>query len=273
MANSALLRNTLLEIAKDKSADMASNVEWLIAEMGGISRSEVLMGVELPSKTVRKIFRRFIRLNKGEPLCKILKSSNFYGRDFFVNRRVLCPRFETEELVNYVLNHEKEGVVLDLCCGSGVIAITLKKENEKFDVSASDISAAAIKVTRRNAKANGANINIVKSNLFDAFGGKKFDFVVCNPPYIKTSDIAGLETEVKQYDPLLALDGGEDGLWFYRKIIEKLPLHLAGKGRVYFEIGYDQAEDVKKLLTNDFEDVKIIKDIYNKDRIICATLK
>lgn len=273
MANSALLRNTLLEIAKDKSVDMASSVEWLIAEMGGLSRSEVLMGVEIPAKTVKKIFRRFIRLNKGEPLCKILKKSNFYGRDFFVNRRVLCPRFETEELVNYVLSHEEKGVLLDLCCGSGVIAITLKKENERFDVFASDISPSAIKVTKRNAKANGVSINIVKSNLLDAFGDKKFDIVVCNPPYIKTSDIDGLETEVKKYDPLLALDGGEDGLWFYRKIIENLPHHLSAGGRVYFEIGYDQAEDVKNLLTNNFVNVKIIKDIYNKDRIICATLK
>lgn len=270
MTNTAELKSFLIK--KAGTNELNADIDWLMADILNLSRNKVNAGVLVSPKNLKKILKGFAKLQKGMPLSLILHKANFYGRDYYVNKNVLCPRCETEELVELVLKNEKNATGLDLCTGSGAIAITLTKENPCLKMTASDISFKALKVAKFNAKKNDCNITFLHSNLFKKIRGK-FDFVVCNPPYIKTKDIEKLDTQVKKYEPKLALDGGDDGLVFYRKIIKQLPNWLNDDGRVYFEIGFDEGEQVKNLLTKSFKDVKIIKDIEKNDRIVSAILK
>ncbi len=205
------------------------------------------------------------------PLQQIIGYTEFMGHKFKVTDDVLCPRMETEQLILEVLRYLKSGMrVLDLCCGSGCIGISLKLANPKVVVDIADISDEALKVATYNAQSLDADVNIINSNLFDNIDST-YDIIVSNPPYIPTGDIETLMSEVKDHEPILALDGGEDGFDFYKKIIKESRLYLADCGFIFFETGYNQGSVINDLLDKaGFLDVKIIQDLAGYDRIACA---
>lgn len=208
------------------------------------------------------------------PLQHIIGHTGFMGLDFKVSRDVLIPRQDTETLVETVLDREKDPAIsiLDLCTGSGCIAVSLKKLGGYSQVAASDLSDKAIGLAMRNASINDAEIRLIKSDLFKDIEGS-FDVIVSNPPYIPTEEIETLSPEVRDHDPRLALDGGSDGLDIYRRIVSECGDVLNTGGRLYMEIGFDQAVAVGALMKEaDFRDIEVIKDLAGKDRVIFGIL-
>lgn len=206
------------------------------------------------------------------PLQHIIGSTSFMGIDFAVNESVLIPRQDTETLAEAVLSQEKDKhiSVLDMCTGSGCIAVSLKLLGGYECMTAADISEAALSVAAGNAGYNKADVNFVQSDMFDNVHGS-FDVIVSNPPYIPSKDIAELEPEVREHDPLAALDGGADGLDFYRRIADGCGTALKDGGRLYLEIGFDQAEALKDLLSSHgFDDIKVYQDLAGLDRVVTA---
>lgn len=212
-------------------------------------------------------------INEDTPLSHLVGFDYFYDRKFKVTKDVLSPRMETEELIYKVLEHIKKSKkdsfrILDLCTGSGIIAITLKKEIvEKYtEIVASDISEKALSIAIENANNNNANITFIKSDLFDNISGK-FDLIISNPPYISYKDKITIKDSVLNYDPHLALFAEEDGIYFYRKIIENAVHYLSKDGVIFFEIGYDQKEKIFELGKNNNFITTVYKDINDRDRI------
>lgn len=232
-----------------------------------------------------RIIKRFneglLRLSNNEPLNYVLGYSYFYGYKMVVNKDVLIPRFETEELVGNVLAYideifkDKNKIVLaDIGTGSGAIAIALKKEESKLEVYASDISKEAIEVAKKNASNNEADITFLQGSLLEPIieNNIKLDVLVSNPPYIKQDEV--LEKSVKDYEPSIALFGGEDGLKYYRLIFKDAHKVMNEKGLLCFEIGYDQKESLTGLVKEYFKEAKIevLKDINKKDRFLIIQL-
>ena len=212
-------------------------------------------------------------INEDTPLSHLVGFDYFYDRKFKVTRDVLSPRMETEELIYKVLEYIKKSKkdsfkILDLCTGSGIIAITLKKEIvEKYtEIVASDISEKALSIAIENANNNNANITFIKSDLFNNISGK-FDLIISNPPYISYKDKITIKDSVLNYDPHLALFAEEDGIYFYRKIIENAVHYLSKDGVIFFEIGYDQKEKILELGKNNNFIATVYKDINDRDRI------
>ena len=248
-----------------------TDAEWIVSIVTGIKRSELGGDSRVKSSHIDKIDELAAERIKGKPLSYVLSNADFYGYEIKVDERVLIPRPETEELVSEVLKVVKNtDKVLDLCTGSGAIALVINKKSGA-SVTATDISEAALEVAKENFKQFDA---AVETRLIDLYGdlSEKFDIIVSNPPYIKTEEIDTLDKEVKDYEPRIALDGGEDGLDFYRRICEGAKLRLNEHGKLFLEAGYGEAEEIKKMLENDFN-VEIIKDISGIDRIIKAELK
>ena len=212
-------------------------------------------------------------INEDTPLSHLVGFDYFYDRKFKVTKDVLSPRMETEELIYKVLEYIKKSKkdsfrILDLCTGSGIIAITLKKEIvEKYtEIVASDISEKALSIAIENANNNNANITFIKSDLFDNISGK-FDLIISNPPYISYKDKITIKDNVLNYDPHLALFAEEDGIYFYRKIIENAVHYLSKDGVIFFEIAYDQKEKILELGKNNNFITTVYKDINDRDRI------
>lgn len=205
------------------------------------------------------------------PLQYIIGTQEFMGMSFKVNSSVLIPRQDTEVLVEEVMKLLEPNMdVLDMCTGSGCIISALKFNYPSIHAVASDISRAAIGVAKENAKTYGLDIDFIRSNLFDRVRGV-FDIIVSNPPYIRTDVIETLDREVCAFEPFEALDGMEDGLYFYREIAKSSKNHLKIKGYLCLEIGYDQGEEVSDLLfAEGFSPVHVIKDLAGLDRVIIA---
>lgn len=231
----------------------------------------------LQLKTLKKVIKKRL---KAIPLNKILKKADFYLDEFYINNYVLAPRKETELLVEKVLEiEEKSGKkleILDLCCGSGAIGLSVAKHSKnQSNLTMLDVSVKAINIAKKNAKTlKVLNVNFVKSNMFSHLKNtKKFDIIASNPPYIATSELNSLQKGVKKYDPNIALDGGDDGLKFYKIIASESKIFLNKDGVVIVEIGYNQAKDVKKLfIQNNFANVEVLKDYSKNDRVIIARL-
>lgn len=206
------------------------------------------------------------------PLQHILGKAWFYGYLFEVSPDVLIPRPETEILVRKVLEEvgSQPCRILDLCTGSGCIAVTLKKEAPQIRCMASDISQKALDLARKNAAAQGVRVDFVRSDLFDAFDrNERFDLIVSNPPYIATEEMSFLQPEVRIYDPVLALDGGCDGLDFYRRICREGYRFLNENGALFMEMGAAQGSGIRRILDDaGFCDVQILRDLSGKDRVI-----
>lgn len=212
-------------------------------------------------------------INEDTPLSHLVGFDYFYDRKFKVTKDVLSPRMETEELIYKVLEYIKKSKkdsfrILDLCTGSGIIAITLKKEivEKNTEIVASDISEKALSIAIENANNNNANITFIKSDLFENISGK-FDLIISNPPYISYKDKTTIKDSVLNYDPHLALFAEEDGIYFYRKIIENAVQYLSKDGVIFFEIGYDQKEKILELGKNNNFITTVYKDINARDRI------
>ncbi len=211
------------------------------------------------------------------PLQQILKSQEFMGLEFYVNQHVLIPRQDTEVLVELVLEEHKdrEKRVLDLCTGSGCIAISLAIKGGYQRVIGTDISDEALKVARKNSKSLcGQDCpQFLQGDLFDALKDtqEKFDIITANPPYIPTDVIKTLEPEVRDHEPMIALDGAKDGLAYYRRIAITAGFWLREGGGLYLEIGYDQGGEVSGLLKSaGFEHVRVVKDLAGKDRVVAG---
>ena len=230
---------------------------------------------------INRFNNMIVKRVKHIPIQYILNESDFYNEKFYVDENVLIPRQDTEILVDSVLkeNDLNNKNLLDLCTGSGAIGISIAKNSNLNNLVLSDVSQAALNITKINAKIlnnKNTNIDFLQSDMFDNLDSflsnkdyKTFDIITINPPYIKTNVIDTLEPEVKDKEPRLALDGGEDGIKFYRIIFDNIDKYLNDKSKVYMEIGYDEAEDIKKLYDNTkFNSFRIIKDLSKNDRII-----
>ena len=217
-------------------------------------------------------------LAQGEPIEHITHQKEFMKLNFYVDENVLIPRQDTEVLVEEVMKIAKKiraKKILDLCTGSGAIAVSLAKYLENVELTALDISGKALDSAIANAKNNYVQdkITFVESNLFQDLGQEKYDIIVSNPPYIKRKELETLDREVKK-EPRLALDGGEDGLDFYRKIIDRGYEYLKYGGYICLEIGYDQKEEVMQIIENrkQYKDTYCKKDLYDNDRVVVTRL-
>lgn len=251
-----------------------SDVDWIIATVLNKNRAEVKLVESVTDKEYRDIMRAVARRANGESVDNIFGYTEFYGLRFDVNKKVLTPRMETEILVEQVLkNIKKKDKVLDVGTGSGAIAVTIAKFSDA-SVTALDVSRQALQVAIGNAKKHSVKVEFIESNLFENLKKRrKFDIIVSNPPYIPTKDIANLDVNVRECDPKLALDGGEDGLSFYREITKESVKHLYKNGMLFYEVGKGQVGAVKKLMKEcGFKEIKIVKD-YNKiDRVVYGKL-
>ena len=216
------------------------------------------------------------KMCNGIPIQYITNKQEFMKLNFYVDENVLIPQNDTEILVEEVMNLCKDFekvVVLDLCTGSGAIGVSIAKYVEKSVVYASDISSKALQIAKLNSKNNmvSTKMNFIESNLFEKIENIKFDIIVTNPPYIETDTIKELDIEV-QHEPKIALDGGEDGLDFYKNIIENADKYLKKDGYLALEIGYNQKEAVVNLIenTNKYKDIYSKQDLAGNDRIIVA---
>ena len=257
---------------------------------------------EADKETEEAYFKLIEERASRTPLQHITGKQEFMGFTFKVSPDVLIPRQDTEVLVTEAAKllrderkaaaHNKsksrgglfkmfsappEQEVLDLCCGSGAIGISLAKICEDLSVTATDISEAAIELAKENAKSNRVEVEFLQGDLYEALRdtgkGKRvrsYDMIVSNPPYIKTNTIAMLQEEVKDHEPMLALDGGRDGLDYYRRIIADAHLYLKDNGWLMLEIGYDQGEDLRKLImeTGGFSTPEVIHDLAGRDRVV-----
>ena len=227
---------------------------------------------EIQSTEIEKKYKDHIEeLAEGKPLQYITHTQEFMKLNFYVDENVLIPQPDTEILVlqtiKRIKQYENNNIkVLDLCTGSGAIAISLAKEfeNKNVQVYASDISSKALEVAKKNAKQNNVQINFINSNMFESIK-EKFDIIVSNPPYIETKVINKLSKDV-QSEPYIALDGGEDGLKYYKIIANEYEKYLKEGGTLLLEIGYDQKQSVTELFIN--KRVECIKDLAQNDRVI-----
>lgn len=258
-----LLENGITETAE---------AEWILSLTLNVKRDELNVDNLVKPSQIDKIQKIVSERITGRPLWYCIGDTDFYGYNIKVDERVLIPRPETELLVSNALTFigKESKEVLDLCTGSGAIAIAVKKESSA-NVTAVDFFDGALEVAKLNAENNQANIEFIKSNMFECLSDRRFDIIISNPPYIKRADLETLQIEVKNFEPLTALDGGDDGLDFYRIIAEKSPLYLNQGGALFLECGLSQAQDIVNMLSA-FSSVEIIKDYENIDRIIKAVL-
>jgi release factor glutamine methyltransferase len=227
--------------------------EWMLCEALSLDRVGLYLNFDKPlSEAELATYRGMVgRRGKREPLQYILGSQEFMGLDFQVSPAVLIPRHDTEVLVSEgVKRAPAAGSILDIGSGSGCVAIALAKELPGVEICSVDISPEALAVARENAQRNQVTVQFFEGSLFVPFAGRRFDMILSNPPYIPAAELDGLQQEVRGFEPLSALDGGADGLDFYRRITERAADHLTAGGWLLFEVGAGQAPDVLGLLNS-----------------------
>ena len=263
--------NILRKIAKSR-LNLAGiderDVDYIIGYELNMPLTEIPLSTrDLTKRQYNSIIKKVKLRCKHKPITKIFGKAYFYGNEFIVNEHVLSPRFETEILVDEALEVIKTNDrVLDLCTGSGCIAVSIAKSVDAY-VEACDISKKALKVAKRNAKLNNVNVDIYQSNMFSKVQGK-FNVIVSNPPYIETEVVKTLDKEVVEHDPNLALDGGSDGLKFYREIANSIKNYLLDGGVLLMEIGYNQGDAVTNIFKDIATDIEIVKDYGFNDRVV-----
>lgn len=241
-------------------------------EAAGIEQTEIL-------GKLHSFFENFEKRRRRIPLAQILGRQSFYGLDFFVNEDVLIPRADTECLVDLVLEDYADLAkqagssslnILDLCTGSGCIGISVAKHLPYQELLLVDLSEKALAVAKKNAEKHlGENVTLLQSDLLTGVQGKKFSLLLSNPPYIVSRVIPGLDREVSEYEPKMALDGGEDGLVFYRRIAKEAKAVLLPGARLYLEIGYDQGESVKDIFQKEgYEAMEVFPDLSGNPRVL-----
>lgn len=252
---------------------------WLLLEyVSGISRSWYFVheDEEISENDIEEYQILIEQRGKHIPLQQLTKEAYFYGMKFFVNENVLIPRQDTEVLVEQVLSLSKgkENLkLLDMCTGSGCILLALLANLKQASGTGVDLSEKALEVAQRNGKELGIEVSWVQSDLFDKVSGS-YDIIVSNPPYIETSVIEGLMDEVKLYEPRMALDGTEDGLFFYREITMQAGKYLKNNGILAFEIGYNQGKAVSEFMKeNGYEEVQVLQDLAGLDRVVTGRIE
>ena len=274
----------LLEIGRDKLMDIKyvdplKESIYILSKVLNKDKSFVYINLDkcINDEEEKKYLDIINRRALGEPMSYIFSAKEFMGIDFLVESGVLIPRPETEVLVEYIIDYIKKDFkeetirVLDIGIGSGAISLSLAKYCKNSEIVGIDISQEALKIARKNLNIlNLKNVEFRESNLFTNIEkNEKFNIIVSNPPYIKTEVIKDLQIDVKEFEPSLALDGGIDGLDFYRKISSQASSYLVDKGLLIYEIGYDQGQSVKGIMEIEgFKDIEIIKDLNDLDRIV-----
>lgn len=283
-----LLTEGTAELERSGNADAANDAKQLLMAAFEVDTVHFLLNRMQPladdeaNRSCTERYRAMIRKRSERiPQQQILGCQEFMGLEFYVNEHVLIPRQDTETLVELVLEEQRDmgtpKQLLDLCTGSGCIALSLAVKGSFDTVTATDLSAEALKVARRNAEALGCGekTKFYQGDLFAALpeeSARKYDVITSNPPYIPTAVIETLEPEVRDHEPRMALDGTEDGLLFYRRIAGEAGAYLRDGGAVYLEIGYDQGDAVKALMEQaGFTDVQVKKDLPGNDRVVRAT--
>ena len=263
--------------------DWKMDAWYLLEETLEVTRTRYLVdsGKAVSEEEKTRYLEQIDKRASHIPLQHLTGHQEFMGLDFQVSEDVLVPRQDTEVLVEEVLTYIRPGMhVLDMCTGSGCILLsTLKLAAELKDFrdlqgTGADLSEKALRIAEQNRKQLGliGNVTLIQSNLFEHISGT-YEIIVSNPPYIASEVITTLSEEVKDHEPMMALDGGTDGLDFYRIIIEKSPSYLTPGGMLFFEIGYDQGDSVSQLMEKDFENIHVIKDLAGLDRVVYGTCK
>lgn len=270
------LRHAQAVLTDSGCPDPAIDARWMAEDVLRMTRTDLKFEGErevLP-KELARLNAMLNRRAAGEPVQYILESADFMGLKFHVDKRVLIPRQDTETLVEnalIALSGQVEPAVLDLCCGSGCIGLSLKSLCPRAQVVLTDVSKDALEVAKLNAEQLSLDVEFRHGDLYKAVGRARFDLIASNPPYIPHIDLAGLQREV-QHEPMLALDGGRDGLDFYRRIAEDASKHLNPGGAIYLEAGIGQADAILRLLRDNIDcaDSGIIKDLNHIDRVVWA---
>ena len=302
-----LIQNSKHELDSLNVEDADIKLKILIEYVFKISKEKLILKYkdEINDKKVEEFRKLLKKLENGIPIQYIINNQEFMGLNFYVDENVLIPQPDTEILVEEVIkycnelrnnesedketnkdykeNIEKEPIIkkedkninkktikiLDLCTGSGIIGISIYKYLENVEIYASDISQKALNIAEKNTNLNNAKINFINSDMFENIHIKDFDIIVSNPPYIESKVIESLSKEV-QNEPKLALDGGEDGLKFYRCILENAKDYLRKNGAIFLEIGYDQKEKIEEILKSYkiYKETKCIKDFGGNNRVI-----
>lgn len=284
--NRELLKEGSMQLRAAGITEADTDAWLLFSSCMGFNRTEYLMRSDavVPDDKAEEYLGKLKRRAGREPVQYIEETAPFMGFDFYVNENVLIPRMDTEILVSEAIKrarimfsqrqHDVNFRILDMCTGSGCIAqstyLLLKNEGCTVEVDAVDISEKALEVAGINASRLGAQVKLIRGNLFENVDNK-YSMILSNPPYIRTDVIADLEPEVREHEPMLALDGTADGLYFYREITDKAWEYLENNGILMYEIGYDQALEVSDMLRQKgYTDIAVIKDFAGLDRVVAA---
>ena len=284
--NRELLKEGSMQLRAAGITEADTDAWLLFSACMGLNRTEYLMRSDavVPDDKAEEYLGKLKRRAGREPEQYIEETAPFMGFDFYVNEHVLIPRMDTEILVSEAIKrarimfsqrqHDVNFRILDMCTGSGCIAqstyLLLKNEGCTVEVDAVDISEKALEVAGINASRLGAQVKLIRGNLFENVDNK-YSMILSNPPYIRTDVIADLEPEVREHEPMLALDGTADGLYFYREITDKAWEYLENNGILMYEIGYDQALEVSDMLRQKgYTDIAVIKDFAGLDRVVAA---
>lgn len=268
------------ELIKNNIEDASIIAKELAEHIFKITRAQMIANndMEFSKDQTDNYINSIKKISTGIPIQYITNNQEFMNLNFFVDENVLIPQPDTETLVEEVINEykEKKCEILDLCTGSGAIAISLAKYINESNIVASDISMKVLQIAKLNAEKNlvRKKIEFIESDMFNKIYKDDFDIIVSNPPYIKTKVIEELDKQVKN-EPYIALDGGADGLKFYKIIIENAYKYIKNEGKVFLEIGYDQKNELINLFkeNNHYENIYSKKDLGGNDRIIVATVR
>ena len=270
------LRHAREVLAESGCPDPSVDSRWIAEDTLNLSRAELHFQSEraISAESLEQLNDRLRLRANGEPVQYILRSAYFMGLKLYVDNRVLIPRQDTETLVESVivaLHEFKEPDVLDLCAGSGAIGLSIKSLLPSANVTLSDVSKDALEVVRRNAHELNLDVDIRHGDLFKAVGRDTFDLIASNPPYIPRSDLSALQREVLR-EPMLALDGGQDGLDIYRRIAQEAGAHLNPGGFLYLEVGIGEAEPVLTLVTQNIQCAQagVFNDLNGIPRVVWA---
>lgn len=263
------------QFLKEKKCSRSRRIaEELIAHVLKLKRLDLYMQFDRPFQEAELVLLRTLlrRASQHEPVEYIIGELNFYHCSLFVTKDVLIPRPETEILVDQACQAFKQSpyqgkVLWDLCTGSGCMGLAVKKACPELTVCLSDISPQALAVAEKNAQKNGIEVEILQGDLCAPFQGRKADFIFCNPPYISSQEMTTLDPSVKNFEPQIALDGGKEGLAFYRRLKEELPLYLNHGAKIFFEIGAEQGQAVSALFSESYwKNKRVEKDWSDHDR-------
>lgn len=272
MTYSEALRKSTDYLRGSGIADAETDARLLLMHVSGKDRTFFLAhGDEELTEREETLYQLLTEKRGGHvPVQHLTGTMNFMGLDFDVAENVLIPRIDTEYLVEEAMTYVEDGArVLDVCTGSGCILLSLMKYKNDISGVGVDVSDDALALSRKNAEKLGVeNVQFIKSDLFQNVVGK-FDYILSNPPYIRSSEIDGLMDEVRLHEPHLALDGGEDGLDFYKKIAHEAKDYLESEGRLFFEIGFDEGDALREILSAEgYKDIEVVRDYSGNERVV-----